>query len=100
MSTKTQKEVKASIEESSTPVKEVKSLVMYIGPNIPGVVVAHTVFNNGIPSLLEDEIKKVPAIKSLLIETNKIIDAKRDLADKYSALSICYKTVANYVKGD
>lgn len=67
--------------------------VMYLGPSIKGVAATGTVYNNGLPKELEDEVGEQPFLKELLIPVGGIAEAQKALKDKGSALSIIYKKI-------
>lgn len=78
---------------------EKKKAVIYLGPSIPGVVAAGTVFNNGLTVQLEAVAAEIPAVKMLLVETAKAVKTKKELKAAGSASAICYEAVEKYVKG-
>lgn len=88
------KEVKQP-ETKAAKTKEKKTLV-YIGPAIKGVVSSGTVYNNGVPEALIQEMVEQPVIKSLLVPVEELADARRELTKPGSALKIIYdKVVTN-----
>lgn len=70
-----------------------KGPVIYIGPSIKNIVSTGTVYNNGIPKLLKEEIERQPVLKSLIIPIEKLADVQKDLHIPESAVSIIYKKV-------
>ena len=78
---------------------EKKETVMYIGPTISGVVKQNTVFNNGLPKGLIELQEKMPIVKSLIVSTSQIAEAKNKVQSKGSALNVIYNKVLSYVKG-
>lgn len=64
--------------------------IVYVGPDIPGAK-QYTVFNNGLPDVLKEKIKKYPFFNSLVIPVEKLAKASAELAREGSALSILYQ---------
>ncbi len=83
-------------KEKKMPQQEEKKTVIYLGPEIPGVVAAGTVFKNGLTKKLEEEIKEIPAINMLLVPVRDVVKVKKELAKEASAVKICYQKVAEY----
>ncbi len=73
-----------------------KTVSIYLGPPIPGVTAAGTVYSNGLTPQLDTAIAELPAIKMLLIETTKAVQARKELRNNESAISICYKKISEY----
>lgn len=86
-------------EAVRTKVKAVKSepaqkeVVIYIGPSIKNVVSTGTVYNNGLPKFLKEEIERQPVLKSLIIPVGKLADIQNDLRIPESAVSLICKKV-------
>lgn len=92
----TAKEAKQSEIKSKQPVKSEmgqKKTLVYIGPSIKNVVSTGTVYNNGIPETLIQEMNKQPVLKSLLVPVEELADARRELAKPGSALTTIYNKV-------
>ena len=67
--------------------------VMYIGPSIPNVVQASTVFKDGIlTETLEKCVKEKPYMKKLLVPLEELPAAMRELNGN-SAISSIYRRV-------
>lgn len=64
--------------------------VMYLGPTIKGVVATGTIYSNGLPKALEEEMKKQPLIKELLTPVGQIAEKQKALKDNGSAISVIY----------
>ena len=74
--------------------KEVqKKTVIYIGPSIRNVVSTGTLYHNGLPKVLEEEMTRQPVIKSLIIPVDGLAAAQKELAVPGSALSTIYGKV-------
>ncbi len=79
------------------PAKEMKEkILIYIGPTIKNVVTANTIFNNGLPKLLKEEIKKQPLLNNLIIPVENLAKAKVELGIWGSGFDILYKKVNTY----
>ena len=73
-----------------------KETVIYLGPEIPGVISTGTVLNNGLTPQTEKAVKEFPALKMLLVPVGNAVKAKKELKNEVSALSACYKKAAEY----
>ena len=70
--------------------------VMYIGPSIPNVVQASTVFKNGLlPETLKKCVEEKPYMKKLLVPITELAAATKELNSGKSALSTIYRRVKN-----
>ena len=52
--------------------------VVYIGPNIPGVIRQDSVFTGGITAHVTEKIKAIPAIESLIIPLDSFAEARKE----------------------
>ncbi|MCI8570281.1 MAG: hypothetical protein HFI43_02570 [Lachnospiraceae bacterium] len=109
MSEKTEKKKTEAKQEAQQETKqEVKQeaqqetkqgAVIYLGPEIPGVVSAGMVFSRGLPPQMERTLKELPAAGKLLVPVGEAVDARKKLKNEMSAISICYKRTAEYAAG-
>lgn len=85
-------------EKKKTEVKQEakREAVIYLGPEIPGVVPAGMVFSMGLTPQMEKALKEFPAMKKLLVPVGDVVDARKKLRNKMSAISICYERTAEY----
>lgn len=83
-------------EKKKVQSQEEKKTVVYLGPEIPGVVAAGTVFTNGLTKKLEEKTKEFPAINMLLVPVKDVVKVKKELTKGASAVKICYQKVAEY----
>lgn len=90
--TKVTQEVKKSAEKTT------QEPVVYVGPKIAGVK-RNTTYIKGIPKVAEDIIKEIPLIKKLFVKVSEIAEAKKQLSQENSALSIVYRKVEEQQKG-
>lgn len=67
-----------------------QEIVMYIGPDIPGAK-QNTVFNNGLPDALKEKVKEHPVFRSLVVPVEKLAQARVELENRGSALSVLYQ---------
>lgn len=70
----------------------------YVGPSVKGVISTHSIFKNGIPVEIVEEMKKKsgaagPVIETLFVPIEKLSQALEDLK-KQSKINTCYKEVA------
>ena len=70
-----------------------KETVIYIGPSIKNVVSTGSLYKNGLPDVLEKEMKKQPVIGSLIIPISGLAAAQKELATPGSALAVIYGKV-------
>ena len=96
----TETEVVVTAEETVTEkpaAKEKTITVMYIGPSIPNVVQASTVFKDGIlPETLKKCVEEKPYMKKLLVPLAELPAAMKELKGN-SALSTIYRKVKNEI---
>lgn len=86
------------VEKQKTDQEKKQETVIYIGPAIIGVAMSGTVYNNGLPKPLEEAMKELPALKRLLVEPKSAGQAKKELKNPQSAVSVCYKNAAEYAR--
>lgn len=79
--------------------ERVARTVVYIGPTIQGVARKNTVYNNGLPKGLVELQETMPILKNLVIGVDKLREARRDLGNPSSALSVVYKKVLQKTGG-
>lgn len=90
------KEVKQPESKAAKAKEKEKRTLVYIGPSIKNLVSSGTVYNNGVPEALIQEMKEQPVIKSLLVPVEELAEARKELAQPGSALKIIYdKVVTN-----
>ena len=70
-----------------------KGTRVYIGPTIPGVVLAGTVFNNGYPVKLKEAIETQKALSMLMVPASGLAKARQELKRAGSVLKVCYEKV-------
>lgn len=73
-----------------------ETVVVYVGPTIPGVANHNAVFNNGLPKGMQDAIEKEPAFKNLLVPVAQLAAATGDIANKRGATYVFYEKALNY----
>ncbi len=79
--------------KTSTP-----TTVMYIGPQIRGVVSSNTIFNNGLPEVLKKKAEEMPVIQSLIVPVKELARARREMQDETTAIGTCYKKLVSLLK--
>lgn len=87
----TEKSKKVVLQET------VNEQVVYIGPTIPGIIVANTILSNGITKELADAKNEVPAIGTLIVPIRKLAYARKRLELRDTPESICYEKVLKYL---
>lgn len=78
--------------------KTAKEPVIYIGPSIVGIATKGTVYKNGLTPQMDRAVKELSALNTLLVEIGKITQARKDLKNKESAVSICYAKAEEYAR--
>ena len=96
----TAEEAVAIVEETvieKPAAKEAAVTVMYIGPSIPNVVQASTVFKDGVLSeTLKKCVEEKPYMKKLLVPLAELPAAMKELNGS-SALNSIYRRVKNEI---
>lgn len=70
-----------------------KEIRIYIGPTVPGIVIAGTVFNNGFSEKLKKAMESKKALSMLMVPISELAKARRELKEPGSVLQICYEKV-------
>ncbi len=100
--TKKQQEAVQEVKEEVKPAAGVKEpakqgaaskTVIYIGPTIKNVVTANTLYSNGLPKVLKEEMTRQKVLKKLVIPVEELADVQRQLATPGSALKTIYDKV-------
>lgn len=68
-----------------------KGTKVYIGPTIPGIVIAGTVFNNGFPKKLKEAMEAKKALTMLMVPVLELPKARLELKKPGSVLGVCYE---------
>lgn len=86
---------------AKTKAAKKKETVMYIGPNIVGVVTKNTLFADGkLPVLLQKKVEEIPVLQSLLIPVSALAKTNMEIKNPCSAVSICYKKAEEMLKNE
>lgn len=86
-------------EKKGTAKQAAGKTVMYLGPSITRVAATGTVYNNGLTPQMQAAAEELPALNTLLVEIGGIVQARHDLRDKNSGISICYRKAEEYAEG-
>lgn len=86
-------------EKKGTAKQAAGKTVMYLGPSITGVAATGTVYNNGLTPQMQAAAEELPALNTLLVEIGGIVQARHDMRDKNSGISICYRKAEEYAEG-
>lgn len=85
------------MQEETTTIQVARSLeqesVVYVGPTIQNIVVANTVFNNGITEVLKNKCDTLPTLATMIKPLSEYSQALAELRDSTSALSLLYKKI-------
>lgn len=90
---KEKKTVSASVRKVKTKpyLLQSEDVVVYVGPDIPGVVKRYKVFNNGIPEKLSKKLEENPVFQSMVVPVEKLAQVNAELAKEGSALHVLYQ---------
>lgn len=94
-------EKKSVKEEKAAGVQQTgsgKTVMIWMGPAIAGVIMPGTVYQNGLTPQLEKAVQELPALKKLLVSTGEAAKVRRNLKDPQSAVSICYQKALEYAE--
>lgn len=79
----------------ATVLKETPKPVVYLGPNIPGVVRHGTVFANGIlPKALQKTVSEYSPVCRLIVPLDEMCSTTKELKESQSAAARIYALVA------
>lgn len=79
------------------PAEKKQEILIYIGPDFPGVK-QYTTYNAGLPDALKEKIEEHPFFNSLVVPVSKLAQASAELAQKGSALNIFYRKASENKK--
>lgn len=85
----TRQETKATVKREAAQ----KETMIYMGPTIQNVVVTGTLFNNGLPGRLLQEMERQPVIGSLIVPVSRAAETQKELAVPGSALATIYEKI-------
>lgn len=78
---------------------EARKTMVYCGPSIPYIVRRYTSFTNGIiPNELTEIIEKYSVFKELIVSINELADAKRQLRNPHSPMSVYYEKAQSILR--
>lgn len=69
-----------------------KESYMYLGPNVPGLVVKNHTYI-GIPPKAEKMMEEDPFFANLFVKTEKLLEARQRMQDPQSVVSVSYREV-------
>lgn len=94
----TKKEKVVEAAKVTQAVKETtQEPVVYVGPKIEGLK-QNTTYIKGIPKVAEDIIKEKPLVKKLFVKVSEVAQAKKQLSQENSALSVVYRKLEQQMK--
>ncbi len=73
-----------------------KETLVYLGPEIPGVISSGMVLNNGLTPQMKNMTEECPAFGRLFVAIGKVVKAKKELKNKTSAVTACYNKAVEY----
>lgn len=84
---------KKTLTTPAAPQKKV-----YLGPGFRGVA-RGTIYDGDIPQYLQDEISALPALGSLIVPVDRLVEASKELATEGSRLKGIFDYVCKVKKG-
>ncbi|MBT2717549.1 hypothetical protein [Bacillus sp. ISL-57] len=85
----------------TAPKTESTELVIYIGESLKnGKLEQFTVFNNGIPEFLAEDIEKCPAINSLILPISQLGESRRKLTIQGTMEHTLNSQITQYVRSE
>lgn len=66
-------------------------IMVYAGPDLPGIAAGYAVYSNGLPEPLKEYIKDKPVFKSLIVPVEKLAQLNAELGRAGSAASVLYR---------
>ena len=91
----------ASVESSGTvneTPEEKKETVIYTGESLPnGMLSQYTIFNNGLPEFLKEDIEKCPAIKQLMVPISALTETQAKMLQQGSREHTLNTQILQYV---
>lgn len=91
----TKKEAVETTEETTTETKAAQETVCYVGPSTLGIT-SGTIYNAGLPPILENAIKELPVIKNLVVPISRLAEANKALGTPGSSMSKFYSIAKDY----
>lgn len=94
-----EKDIKSEdiVLEKTTIIQVARSLeqepVVYVGPTVQNIVVANTVFNNGITEVLKNKCDTLPTLATMIVPLSEYSQVLAELRSPTSALSLLYKKI-------
>ena len=80
-------------------VPELKENVIYLGPSIPNLISASTVFKDGIlPEVVNEKIEELPMMVNLFIPISMMVEAVKEINREGSSLQLIYGKVKTETK--
>lgn len=91
-----------SAEETGIfPKNKEKEAVIYVGPPLmDGTLEQNSVFNNGIPSFLDEHLSRCPAIQTLMVPISRLSETQRKIEVQGSMENIMNAQISAYVRSD
>lgn len=92
---------KAKGEISKRTARTEPKTVIYMGVSIPGTALSYgSIYNNGYPNEVKGLMERIPEIKPLMVEADKITGFKRELNVKGSYAAALYLKLKQRLKED
>ena len=93
----TPEQTKDTAPTQETPEQDVlagiKNPCVYCGPTVRGVARQYTTYMGGIPEPLKEFVKEHPAVRGLIVPTEKFAAVRKRLETRGTAEAIIYKRV-------
>jgi len=88
-------------KSKKAPIAQKKSeALIYCGPSLPGGLLnKYTVYQNGLPAHLEEQLKECPSIKRLFVPVSIFPEVEMKIATAGSAENVWYQEILSYIQG-
>ena len=93
--TETQEQAEGTAPATETPdlFAGIQNPCVYCGPTVRGVARQYTTYMGGIPEPLKEFVKEHPAVRGLIVPTEKFAAVRKRLETRGTAEAIIYKRV-------
>lgn len=73
-----------------------KKTLVYMGPEIPGVISSGMVLSNGLTPQMKKTAEEFPTFNRLLVPVGDVVRAKKKLKNETSSIAVCYNKAVEY----
>lgn len=95
------KQLESAVTLPSGTIDKKTETVVYVGESLQGGSLQQfSVFKNGIPAMLEPQIKECPAIKALMVPISSLAQARQNLSIQGTSENVLNAQIQKYVRGE